>query len=69
MSHIPYYGQESAKSRVEYNKFTDEHYIVIPDDIVEALQLEAGDTLEWELTPSGMLLTKKIKQQPEDYND
>lgn len=50
-------------SRVEYNKFTDEYCITIPDDIVEALGLETGDTLLWTLSEdrSSVYLTKKVK--------
>lgn len=57
MSHIPYYGQN--ENRVEYNAFTDEYFITIPDDVIEHLKLVPGDTLHWSVEPTGILLTKK----------
>jgi hypothetical protein len=57
MSHIPYYGQ--TENRVEYNSFTDEYYITIPDDVIEHLQLVPGDTLHWAIESTGVRLTKK----------
>lgn len=58
MSHIPYYGQ--TDNRVEYNSFTDEYFITIPDDIIEYLQLVPGDTLQWTIEDSGVCLTKNV---------
>lgn len=58
MSHIPYYGQ--VENRVQYNAFTDEYYITIPDDIIEHLQLVPGDTLLWTIEASGVRLTKNV---------
>lgn len=57
MSHIPYYGQN--ENRVEYNAFTDEYFITIPDDVIEHLKLVPGDILHWSVEPTGILLTKK----------
>ena len=57
MSHIPYYGETG--NRVEYNSFTDEYYITIPDDIIELLSLVPGDTLQWTIESAGVRLTKK----------
>ena len=57
MSHIPYYGQ--TDNRVEYNSFTDEYYITIPDDVIERLKLVPGDTLQWTIESAGVRLTKK----------
>ncbi len=55
-------------SRIEHNKFTDEYFITIPDDIVEALELEVGDTLEWKLLANGSVaISKKLKTWR--YND
>ena len=48
-------------SRVEYNKFTDEYFITIPDDVVEALQLEPGDILVWSIDEDRVVLTKQPK--------
>lgn len=46
-------------SIVEYNKFSDEYFITLPDDIVQSLQLAAGDTLEWFVENNKVYLTKK----------
>lgn len=49
-------------SRVEYNKFTDEFYITIPDDIVELLALEPDDILVWSIDDTNnVYLAKQIK--------
>lgn len=63
MSHIPYYNQEGYKlqSRVEYNKFSDEHFITIPDDIIQLLNLEAGDVLVWTVEEGKVYLAKREK--------
>ena len=60
MSHIPYYGQQATISKIEYNKFTDEYFIVIPDDIAERLHLKAGDTLDWIIDGKRIIITKKL---------
>ena len=57
MSHLPYYGQ--TENRVEYNAFSDEYFITIPDDIVEKLGLKPGDVLEWCVETTGVRLVKK----------
>jgi hypothetical protein len=57
MSHIPYYGQ--AENRIEYNKFTDEHFITIPDDIIQLLKLESGDVLVWTLNEGKVYIAKR----------
>lgn len=49
-------------SRVEYNKFSDEYFITIPDDIVESLQLEPGDLLEWRIEGDRVFLQKVIQE-------
>ena len=46
-------------SRVEYNKFTNEYFITVPDDIIEALGLEAGDQLVWEVVGDKIFVSKK----------
>lgn len=59
MSHIPYYKQESVKTRVEHNKFTDEYFIVIPDDIIQLLNLITGDTIAWSEDSNKVLFGKE----------
>jgi bifunctional DNA-binding transcriptional regulator/antitoxin component of YhaV-PrlF toxin-antitoxin module len=49
-------------SRVEYNKFADEHFITIPDDIIELLNLEVGDILEWTIIEGKVYLAKREKK-------
>ena len=48
-------------SVVRYNKFADEHFITIPDDIVTALDLKAGDTLTWTIKDGKVYLSKQEK--------
>ena len=64
MSHIPYYNQDrhSMHARVEYNRFEDEHFITLPDDIIQLLKLEAGDILEWTLSEGKVYLAKREKK-------
>ena len=57
MSHIPYYGETG--NRVEYDSFTDEYYIIIPDDVIEYLKLVPGDTLVWRLDKGKVYLAKR----------
>jgi bifunctional DNA-binding transcriptional regulator/antitoxin component of YhaV-PrlF toxin-antitoxin module len=57
MSHIPYYGQ--TENRVEYNSFTDEYYITIPDDIIEHLNLVPGDVLVWTIAEGKVYIAKR----------
>lgn len=35
-----------------------EHFIVLPDEIVQALDLKVGDTLEWEIHESYITVRK-----------
>lgn len=49
-------------SVVRYNKFADEHFITIPDDIVIALDLKAGDTLTWTIKDGKVYLSKQEKK-------
>jgi bifunctional DNA-binding transcriptional regulator/antitoxin component of YhaV-PrlF toxin-antitoxin module len=46
-------------SIISYNAFTDEHYITLPDDIVELLDLCAGDTLEWVIQDNKVYIKNK----------
>ncbi|NDC22295.1 AbrB/MazE/SpoVT family DNA-binding domain-containing protein [bacterium] len=50
------------QSRIEYNKFVDEYFITIPDDIIELLKLEAGDILEWTIESDRVYLAKREKK-------
>ena len=69
MSHVPYYGQTEANptnrsetyeiSTVTYNSFTDEYFIVIPDDVIEFLKLVPGDTLTWSIKDEKVYIEKK----------
>jgi hypothetical protein len=49
-------------ARVEYNRFEDEHFITLPDDIIQLLKLEAGDILEWTLSEGKVYLAKREKK-------
>ena len=49
-------------SRVEYNRFEDEHFITLPDDIIQLLNLEPGDILEWTVTEDKVYLAKREKK-------
>lgn len=49
-------------SRVEYNRFEDEHFITIPDDLIELLKLEVGDILEWTIIEGKVYLAKREKK-------
>lgn len=64
MSHIPYYNQDghSMHSRIEYNRFEDEHFITLPDDIIQLLNLEPGDVLVWTLEKDKVYLAKREKK-------
>jgi hypothetical protein len=64
MSHIPYYNQEgyNMHARVEYNRFSDEHFITIPDDIIQLLGLEPGDVLVWTVEKDKVYIAKREKQ-------
>jgi hypothetical protein len=64
MSHIPYYDQKgyNMHSRIEYNRFEDEHFITIPDDLIELLKLEVGDILEWTISEDKVYLAKREKK-------
>jgi hypothetical protein len=64
MSHIPYYNQEgyNMHARVEYNRFSDEHFITIPDDIIQLLNLEPGDVLVWTVEKDKVYLAKREKK-------
>lgn len=46
-------------SILQYNPFSDEYFIVIPDDIVELLNLSPGDTITWEIQDDKVFVTKK----------
>jgi bifunctional DNA-binding transcriptional regulator/antitoxin component of YhaV-PrlF toxin-antitoxin module len=50
------------QSRVEYNRFEDEHFITIPDDLIELLKLEVGDILEWTIIEGKVYLAKREKK-------
>lgn len=50
------------RSTVRYNKFADEYFITIPDDVVTALDLKEGDTLIWTIEDGKVYLSKeKVK--------
>ena len=49
-------------SRVEYNKFADEHFMTIPDDIIQLLNLEVGDVLVWTINEDKVYLAKREKK-------
>lgn len=46
-------------TRVEYNSFSDEYYLILPDDLVEQLSLKTGDTLVWSIEGDKVYLSKK----------
>lgn len=46
-------------SVVEYDSVLDEYYIVIPQEIIDYLQLTEEDVVEWTFTDSGVLLEKR----------
>lgn len=48
-----------ATSIVQYDSFSDEYFIVIPDDIVDMLHLAPGDTLIWEIQGDKVFITKQ----------
>lgn len=35
--------------RIQVNHETDEFYVVIPDDIMEDMELDAGDIVSWNI--------------------
>lgn len=47
------------ETRIEYNKFTDEHFITIPDDVIELLELKMGDILVWSIETNRVCLKKR----------
>lgn len=47
------------RSRVEYNKFADEYFITIPDDIIQLLDLKFGDVLVWTIDEGKVYLAKR----------
>jgi bifunctional DNA-binding transcriptional regulator/antitoxin component of YhaV-PrlF toxin-antitoxin module len=49
-------------SRIEYNRFEDEHFITLPDDIIQLLNLEPGDVLVWTLEKDKVYLAKREKK-------
>jgi len=65
MSHIPYYAQSEGntmQSRIEYNKFSDEHFITIPDDILQLLNLSVGDVLVWTVEEGKVYIAKREEE-------
>lgn len=43
---------------IKYNSFTDEFYIVIPDDLIEELQLQSGDKVNIDIDNKEALFEK-----------
>jgi hypothetical protein len=50
------------ESTVEYNEDFKEHYITIPDDLIEHLGWEEGDVIEWHMNKDGTLLLERVDE-------
>ena len=47
--------------KVDYNKNTDEYYIILPPKLLEELNWKAGDQLKFSKRKDGSISIKKIK--------
>ena len=50
---------------VQYNEETDEHFIELTEEIMEASGFEPGDTLDWEDNKDGSYTMKKKEKKKE----
>lgn len=46
--------------KVEYNKNSDEYYIILPPKLLEELKWKEGDNLKWHINKDGTISIKKI---------
>lgn len=44
--------------KVEYNKNTDEYYIILPEDLLTKMNWKEGDKIKWTKKKDSFLLTK-----------
>jgi len=55
------------ESTVEYNEDFSEHYVTIPDEIIDSVGWEEGDVLEWRLNKDGTILLERIDEDFVNY--
>jgi bifunctional DNA-binding transcriptional regulator/antitoxin component of YhaV-PrlF toxin-antitoxin module len=51
-------------AQIEYDKFHDEYYLVIPEDMMDELGWELGDTLVWTIYENKVSLRKYQPDTP-----
>lgn len=44
--------------KVEYNENTDEYYVILPQELLKALNWKEGDQIKWTKKKESYLLTK-----------
>lgn len=59
-------SQNIFETTVEYNDDFDEHYITIPEEVIDRFGWEEGDVLEWILNKDGTVL---LQRTDEEYFD
>jgi AbrB family looped-hinge helix DNA binding protein len=47
------------KTKVEYDSEIDEYFIIIPDELCDAMNIQAGDELVWIVEGDNIILRKK----------
>ena len=51
--------EEFLMSIIEYDKVLDEHFIKLPEDIIDHLGVAPGDNLSWEVSKEGHIFIQK----------
>jgi bifunctional DNA-binding transcriptional regulator/antitoxin component of YhaV-PrlF toxin-antitoxin module len=49
-------------AQIEYDEFHDEYYLVLPDNMMEQLGWDVGDTLVWTLHEDGKVGIRKYTE-------